>query len=377
MKTLYLHIGTPKTATTAIQSFCYENREVLEQHGYCYPMFDYSFENVHKYRNGHFLVCRVLDEKRKRIPEQQEKLTMQIMAELLQVFEEHDKVILSDEGIWNRGFFEDTHCWSKIQRELVEKGIVVKVIVYFRRQDDFLFSWWNQQVKEGLLGSSVMDWKEVTKKLPYIKLDYYGYLEQIAQYVGKEQIVVRLFDRNRFKGGSIQEDFLDAIGLSLTDDFKMTDDMKNISLTKNNIELKRIMNTLPDLGKKENAIFRQIVTQMSENTAEDKSLSMFSEEEDAQFMQQYEEGNKKIAGEYMHKEGTLFEEGRQGDNKWTMDNEQMLRDIICFFGTTTLHLMKENEELKSQLNVQKQHINNIRYKMQHPARAIANKVRKK
>ena len=128
MKTLYLHIGTPKTATTAIQLFCYENREVLERHGYYYPMFEYEFPNVQKYRNGHFLVCRVLDENRKRIPEQQEALTRKVIGELLDVFEQHDTVILSDEGIWNRGFFEDTHCWSKIKEELVQRDIVVKVI---------------------------------------------------------------------------------------------------------------------------------------------------------------------------------------------------------------------------------------------------------
>lgn len=43
MKTLYLHIGTPKTATTSIQSFCYQNREILEKQGFYYPMFDYHF----------------------------------------------------------------------------------------------------------------------------------------------------------------------------------------------------------------------------------------------------------------------------------------------------------------------------------------------
>ena len=33
-KTLYLHIGTPKTATTAIQMFCEVNQSVLNEKGY-------------------------------------------------------------------------------------------------------------------------------------------------------------------------------------------------------------------------------------------------------------------------------------------------------------------------------------------------------
>ena len=31
MRTLYVHIGTPKTATTSIQMFCVENQKVLNK----------------------------------------------------------------------------------------------------------------------------------------------------------------------------------------------------------------------------------------------------------------------------------------------------------------------------------------------------------
>ena len=33
MKTLYIHIGCPKTATTSIQYFCNENKEILSKNG--------------------------------------------------------------------------------------------------------------------------------------------------------------------------------------------------------------------------------------------------------------------------------------------------------------------------------------------------------
>ena len=39
MKTLHVHIGTPKTATTAIQHFCKENAKILAEKGFCYPIF--------------------------------------------------------------------------------------------------------------------------------------------------------------------------------------------------------------------------------------------------------------------------------------------------------------------------------------------------
>ena len=38
MKTLILHIGTPKTGTTSIQNFCGLNRERLDELGIHYPL---------------------------------------------------------------------------------------------------------------------------------------------------------------------------------------------------------------------------------------------------------------------------------------------------------------------------------------------------
>ena len=46
MPTLYLHIGTPKTGTTALQNFLPANEEVLEQHGICYPDFGFRYTGL-------------------------------------------------------------------------------------------------------------------------------------------------------------------------------------------------------------------------------------------------------------------------------------------------------------------------------------------
>lgn len=383
MKTLYLHIGTPKTATTAIQNFCWDNRQVLEQQGYCYPLFEYRFPNVQKYRNAHFLVGRIKDENGNREFDKEQEIVDDGIGQILQLFEQYDNMILSDEGIWNRGFFEDTNCWERIRNGLLSKGITVKIIVYLRRQDDFLFSWWNQQVKEGMLKSSVMSWEEITEQLPYIKLDYYDILTKISEYIGKENITVRVFDKKNFFGGSIYADFLNAIHLSYTEEYQILTPFQNPSLTKNNIEIKRILNTLPDLEKKENNYFRKVLTDLSGKSKEEAGKSMFSEAENQKFLEKYREGNARIAGEYLGKDGDLFCYTYQNDGKWNADNEQMIRDLVSFFGTTTLQLMKENQDLKKrleaqkqQLEVQKQHISNIRYKMKHPVKAVSEKIKR-
>ncbi|MGN0155088.1 MAG: hypothetical protein ACI4A3_11625, partial [Lachnospiraceae bacterium] len=324
MKTLYLHIGTPKTATTAIQTFCWDNREVLEKHNYCYPMFEYQYFNAQKYRNGHFLVGKIIDENGVRQCEQEQVNIREGLEQIFQYFEQYDNVILSDEGIWNRSLLEDMRCWRLIHDEFVLKDIMVKVIVYFRRQDDFLFSWWNQQIKEGMHNSSVLSWDEVVETKPFIKMDYYDVLTKIAEQIGKENITVRLFDRKQFAGGSIQADFLEAVGLHYTDEFQILTPMKNPSLTKNNIEIKRVLNMLPELEKKENDRFRKLLTQLSEGDTSDRTQSMFSEEEYRQFMESYNEGNRRIAQEYLGRDGDLFDDAYNAETKWDCQNDQMI-----------------------------------------------------
>ena len=59
MKTLYLHIGTPKTATSSIQKFLAENWDVLQKHGYFFPESTHIYPRVNARRNAHFLSGRV------------------------------------------------------------------------------------------------------------------------------------------------------------------------------------------------------------------------------------------------------------------------------------------------------------------------------
>ena len=46
-KTIYLHIGHPKTASSSLQHFLSKNREALEKEGYIYPLFSRHMANHH------------------------------------------------------------------------------------------------------------------------------------------------------------------------------------------------------------------------------------------------------------------------------------------------------------------------------------------
>ena len=373
MNTIYLHVGTAKTGTTAIQNFCSENQEVLNQQGYYYPEFTYRYPSASRLRNGHFLFGRVHDEDGIRDDKREDEIFKEGFQKIYEAFETYPNIILSDEGLWTCGFRDEKNVWEKIKEEIGEKQIAIKVIVYLRIQDTFLYSWWSQRVKEGLRGESQLTWERMADELPMIQLDYYDMLEKIADYIGKDNIIVRRFDAERFIGGDLYTDFIDALGLTYSEEYHIKSEMRNISLTRNNNEIKRILNRIPGLDAEGNAMFRQLLVEQSGYRGEDNIYSMFSEAERTAFLAKYHEGNHRIAKEYLGEEELFFPKGGKKE-KWNPHDGYMMEDVILFFGSLALQMEQEIKEQKMELKEQKRQINGIRNIIKHPIGAIGRKI---
>lgn len=351
MKTLYLHIGTPKTATTSIQYFCRENKEALQEIGYCYPIFEYKYRHVDIVRNAHFLFAWQYDENKKRNIMEEERIFREGMDQIETLFRKYDNIILSDEGVWRGSQSRKPDLWKVLKKESEKIGFKIKVIVYLRRQDGFANSWWNQQIKAGLRAYSKMSWEEfIHRDPPAMHLDYYKGIKRIEEYIGKENIIVRRFGRKYFKNGSIHEDFLDAVGLRWNDKFVISEETKNIGLFGNPHEIKRQLNSIPELNDKQNRFFRKVLLEMSESSGIKKE-SMFSEEEAKEFMKPYEEGNRKVAEEYLGDE-ELFELDFSNMEKRVINYDKLLDDTIVFTGKVAIALREENDELKKRIDAQ-------------------------
>ena len=229
MKTLHVHIGTPKTGTTSIQNFCVDNEKLLEMQGYCYPLFPYSYKSVAKVRNGHFLFGMITDENGTRDKEKEAANYKGGMQKLHELFRTYDNIILSDEDIWRHMDQTKKTLMAELKEEADKSGFALHIIVYLRRQDKFMSSLWNQQIKQGTLTQYTFDeyYAQVNRE---VRLDYYGKLEHLSSIVGKENITVRRFESNRFEGGNIYADFLSAIGLTLTGEYNIKQDILNTGL---------------------------------------------------------------------------------------------------------------------------------------------------
>ena len=327
MTTVYLCIGTPKTGTTALQSFMRENEKLINEQGYSFPYMDLGILPIFRDRNAHFLV----HQSELPTPEEREKEFETVRANGYKIVAEEAKkyknIILTDELVWNR-CNEIENFWPDLIENFKRMNCEIKVVVYLRRQDLIIQSLWNQHVKVAR-----RIWKTFRECIygeyfNYFPLDYYAQLSKIAQYVKKENMIVRPYEKGQFEENSIHADFFKAVGLSLTDAFTREKVEPNVGLKGNYIEIKRILNCVETYREMDDFMRRPVLnaSKCQDSLEPYPQESMFTYEEQIEYMKRFEESNQKVAKEFLHREdGVLF----YGMWKGYMEQPQ-LKDFIEF-----------------------------------------------
>jgi hypothetical protein len=378
MKTLYIHIGTPKTGTSSIQRFLYINRDILKKFGYCYPVFTYRYPDVSRKRNAHFMAAKMYDSAGKRKLSSEQSELNEGLGQVAEIFQKFDNVIISDESIWQAFCSSHKNLMPCLMEESRRQGYRIKIIVYLRRQDQFLLSRWNQTVK--YVSSNPLPWEEYSKKVlkkeSYI-LDYADTLDRLADYVGKENIIVRRYDRNDWINSSLIEDFMNCIGLTVTEDYHPLEQNENLRLYGNAVEIKRVINSCSPLSKEDRIYLGNFLQEQAPDFRKRYPCCMMSPEEIEKFLSRYEDGNNRVSAEYIGDGRPLFTDKHKELPKWQADNPYMTEDVINFFSAVTVSLHRENAELRHELSVMRTQVNNLRSfreKIKHPFRTLFNKL---
>ncbi len=336
MKTLYLHIGTPKTATSSVQRYCFRNNEILNENSYSYPLMPFRYENISKGRNGHFLIQfkrfkgELLEEYKNRL-----ETGLSIVH---QEFEKYDNVILSEENLWRAVNYAVKSPIEILKEDAAEHGYNIKIVVYLRRQDAFISSRWNQVVKIGIMTDSLSEnIADIIKNKP-LTLDYAATLDNLAAQVGKENIIVRPFVPGRWVNNNIYDDFMDAINFPEDVDLKIPPRDANPGLLNNFFEIQRQININENLTDAENKLFVPYSKSISKKTEEHYKYTLLSKEETESLLARYEEGNNRIAKEYIGVDEPLFDNNIKDLPKWQDDNEYMTYDMKLFISELTSDL---------------------------------------
>jgi|ETNmetMinimDraft_18_1059904.scaffolds.fasta_scaffold03357_3 hypothetical protein len=194
---LYFHIGSHRTATSALQDYLFRNRDALKAQGYLYP-FDCK---------RHLEVVNAVFARKIRPAQVSQQILEQMEAEATPLH----SVVISDEDICMR---KNLTMLGKFR-----KFFNVKVIYTLRRQDLWLESWHLQNIKwqwdpkyshctfEEFLGKR--------KKFHWIQYD--SYVSHLEKIFGTENVLLNIYEKHPDVPDPI-EAFCHSIGLEPSED---------------------------------------------------------------------------------------------------------------------------------------------------------------
>lgn len=314
MKNLFLHIGPPKTGSSTIQEFLYQNIDNLNKSGYLYPQTGIKLSAQHN------LAHLIINSKKA-------NSTRGTWQEVHQEIEEEklDNVIISSEyfALANRKQIKI------LETEL--EPYQVKVIIYLRRQDLRLESQYAQNVKKGLCATNILPFVETKKD----ESDYYQLLKPWRRVFGINNVIVRPLEKTQVP--NICHDILNVIGIKESAHFNDIDS-KNLKPGRKTLEVLKLANhvyqNMPRQQKKKS--IEQINDYLTKNWSEKNKYRLLSYSDSVKILDCYEQSNQAVAREYLGREdGILFYEKLENyekDDFTTEDlsKEELLSLILAF-----------------------------------------------
>jgi len=237
----FLHIGTEKTATTTLQRFLHLNREKFAACGFLLP------KNV-CYPYNHKLPILAYNNSRrddltningiyteKHLIQFQEKIKEGIKTEITK--SNQPTILFSSEHIQSR--LTEIDEIERLKTTFEDLGVDdFTIIVYLRDPVEIAGSLYSTSIINGHIIST-----PPPPQNPYFNniCNHKNTLIKFESVFGKDNLKVRIFDKEEFKHGSIIDDFLDAIDMPLTSDLILPDN-QNEGLSHLGLELLRRVN---------------------------------------------------------------------------------------------------------------------------------------
>jgi hypothetical protein len=330
-KTLYVHIGAHKTGTSALQDFLSSNRKILETKGYLYP----GQKPAHHEMVKDIVALATPGAGKKPAPSLRKYLDEISKSDL-------NTVILSSEE------FEGLGDRVTLLKKIIDNKFAIKIIFYVRRQDDRIESMYNQRVRQ----EGVRLDKPFTAFIGngYFRgLDYYQVLLPWCQAFGKENIIVRCYEKEQLPEG-IFHDFLGVVGLIPDESYILPKDKVNMSLNWDLIEIIRICNTR---FKNDSQFSRFLVEALTEINRDCKpeQRRLLPPGQRREIIQIYEESNANVAREFLGRpDGSLFT-GPLPDpgEPWEPYEGLTLEKIVPIFTQMIFNLEKKHARWRTTL----------------------------
>jgi hypothetical protein len=300
MKSIVLHIGYPKTATSSIQWFLDRHRDSLRAQGVCYPATGQVDDHAH-----HKLAFSLEDNAYERWSDADRTRLFDDLAAEIDA-SDADTIVLSSELFLYR--LEPIQRSAEFARIL--NGRPLRVICFLRKQTTFMESLYRH-----FIWDAAMRFAEgpdaFLARYPFAG-DYHMTLGAWAAFVGKDRIVPVIYEQARNGEGCVKA-FCRLIGIDPerfpADDFHVR---HNVTVAPNVVtEIVRIANGCPELSRE----------QLIELTARAREFGsaidhlpvprrLFGSDLVARVEAMYLESNRKLSDEFVRQplEGAWFRE---------------------------------------------------------------------
>ena len=303
-----LHIGSDKTGTTSIQQLLRRNRSALLDRGVLYPRSPGRVRHagLGLYARPDDVLLESRDWLRGELPEPtvfRRRLRRRLLREVTE--SGAPQVVLSDEALYRMA----PDSIGRVGGLVTGLGGRVRLVVYLRRQDDHLVSRYQQAVKVGeVLPLDVWALRDFSNMY-----DFADRLRKWQVTLEPAELVVRTFERERFSGGSLEQDFLDAAGLDVRVADLRSVEIRNESLGVEAIEVLRILNLhrIRDAGLETWQISNRDHVRKLRDAATGPQVTLPEADLD-RFMTQWAESNRRVAADYLgDPSGALFKTPRR------------------------------------------------------------------
>lgn len=192
-----IHIGKHKTGSSSIQQFLATNADKLQQ-------FDIIYPQIARQKKAHHNLVRQLKGDRRFGP------VLGGWDEIRALAEKKDsRIVLSSEGF-------ETLKEQQI-RELKQRvgGVETTIVVYIRRLSSLLPSRYNQLTKKGINTDDFDQFYSLYG--PPSGFNLMHRIQRWGDEFGWENVRIRLLDARHLTGGTLIDDFLSVLGVSLAD----------------------------------------------------------------------------------------------------------------------------------------------------------------
>jgi hypothetical protein len=293
-KKCLLHIGTPKTGSTALEKFLAGNCDVLARLGWEYP--DVSLRGF-----GHHDLAFLVSGGYPEWALPQERPFDELLHELKISVADKSRIILSSENFY---LLPNPQGVARMLEQAGFPPRTVKVVVYIRRQDDAHVSWYNQVVKaQGYTGTI---FECISQNCGM--WDYEKYLHAWCKVFGRDNLIVRPYQASDLEADDIRYDFLRIAGLS-PEGFEWPEETTNTRINRDILEFQRMVNHLPLLPIEKRRFRKELMALTSATTDlklfDDTPLLTSSQRQD--ILSTYSEANARVARTFLGRE-QLFDE---------------------------------------------------------------------